>query len=215
VVKRRGPQPIYPAHVGEILLVNFENEDSLKGSTASRSSRPRSSAAKPSPKSAHMATDSTWNAKMKAPFAVLGVRTARGVVTNIAYLPNAERAKAPDNALAERAVRELERYLDDPEFRFALPLAAADTPFRERVRRALSGIPVGESRTYGELARALHTAPRAVGGACGANDIALVVPCHRVVGSLGSLGGFMHAVKGDPLAIKRWLLTHEGYRFGA
>ena len=75
-------------------------------------------------------------------------------------------------------------------------------------------IPVGESRTYGEIARSLHTAPRAVGGACGANPIALVIPCHRVVGSQGSLGGFMGMTDGDPIAIKRWLLTHEGYRFG-
>ena len=162
-----------------------------------------------------MAVDSIFNAKMKTPFAVLGIRTVGKVVTSIEYMPKAERGKAPDNALAERAVRQLERYLDDPEFRFSLSLAAAGTPFRERVRSALTGIPVGESRTYGELARQLHTAPRAVGGACGANDIALVVPCHRVVGSQGSLGGFMHAVDGDPLAIKRWLLRHEGYRFGA
>jgi len=162
-----------------------------------------------------VAIDSTFNAKMKTPFAVLGIRTAAGVVTNIEYLPKSERAKAPDNALAERVMRQVERYFADPEFRFSLPLAAAGTPFRERIREALNAIPVGESRTYGELARRLHTAPRAVGGACGANDIALVVPCHRVVGSQGSLGGFMHAIDGDPLAIKRWLLTHERYRFGA
>jgi len=156
-----------------------------------------------------------YNAKMKTPFAVLGIRTAGTAVTGIEYLPKAERTKAPDNALAERAVRQLERYLDDPQFHFTLPLSPAGTPFRRRVWKALEEIPVGESRTYGELARLLHTAPRAVGGACGANNIALVIPCHRVVGSLGSLGGFMHAVDGDPLAIKRWLLTHEGYRFGA
>jgi methylated-DNA-[protein]-cysteine S-methyltransferase len=157
---------------------------------------------------------SPFNARMKTPFAVLGIRTAGDLITGVEYLPKSERAKAPDNALAERAVRQVERYFADPEFRFTLPLAAAGTPFRQRVRQALAGIPVGESRTYGELARQLHTAPRAVGGACGANDIALVIPCHRVVGSQGSLGGFMHAIDGDPLAIKRWLLVHEGYRFG-
>jgi len=54
----------------------------------------------------------------------------------------------------------------------------------------------------------------AVGGACGANPIALVIPCHRVVGSLGSMGGFMGASEGRPITIKRWLLKHEGYRFG-
>ena len=136
-------------------------------------------------------------------------------MTGIAYLPKSERAQAPTDAVAEQAVRQIERYLDDPHFRFTLRLTPAGTAFRRRVSDALARIPVGESRTYGELARELHTAPRAVGGACAANTIALVIPCHRVVGSQGSLGGFMNAVDGDPIAIKRWLLTHEGYRFGA
>jgi methylated-DNA-[protein]-cysteine S-methyltransferase len=156
-----------------------------------------------------------YSAKLRAPFAVLGIRTAHGVVTSIEFLPQSARAQAPTDALAERVVRQLERYLADSHFRFNLPLAAANTPFRQRFRAALTQIPVGESRTYGELARTLHTAPRAVGGACGANAMAVVVPCHRVVGSQGSLGGFMNAVDDAPLAIKRWLLTHEGYRFGA
>jgi len=181
-----------------------------------------------------------YAAKIRTPFAVLGIRTAGGAVTGIEYLPKSERTKAPDNALAERVVRQVERYLADPHFRFTLPLAAIGTPFRRQVWQAIAGIPVGESRTYGELARLLHTAPRAVGGACGANGIALVIPCHRVVGSQGALGGFMNtkgrperewlplegkarsargapvcAADGDPIAIKRWLLAHEGYRFGA
>ena len=152
---------------------------------------------------------------MNTPFAVLGIRTASGLVTQIEFLSTTDRPLAPTDALAERAVREFERWLDDPHFRFTLPLAPAASEFRQRVRTALTAIPVGESRTYGELARALHTAPRAVGGACGANAIAVVVPCHRVVGSQGSLGGFMGVTHGDPLAVKRWLLAHEGYRFGA
>ena len=162
-----------------------------------------------------MSAQSTYSARMKTPFAVLGIRTAGSAVTGIEYLPKGGRAQAPDNALAARAMRQIERYLADPHFRFSLPLAPVGTAFRRRVWRALEGIPVGESRTYGELARQLHTAARAVGGACGANNIALVIPCHRVVGSQGSLGGFMNAIDGDPIAIKRWLLAHEGYRFGA
>lgn len=157
---------------------------------------------------------SPYSAKMKTPFAVLGIRTADGVVTRIEYLPLSERAQAPTDRVAERVVSEVERYLADPQFRFSLPLALDGTPFRRRVWQSLSSIPVGESRTYGELARALHTAPRAVGGACAANEVALVVPCHRVVGTQGSLGGFMNAMEGNPISIKRWLLTHEGYRFG-
>jgi methylated-DNA-[protein]-cysteine S-methyltransferase len=155
-----------------------------------------------------------YAARLRAPFATLGIHTGGGAVTGIEYLPTSERAQAPVNAIAERACRQLDRYFADPQFRFTLPLAPAGSPFRRRVWDALSAIPVGESRTYGELARRLHTAPRAIGGACGANPIALVIPCHRVVGSQGSLGGFMGVTAGDPIAIKRWLLEHEGYRFG-
>jgi len=156
----------------------------------------------------------SYAARLRTPFAVLGIRTEGGAVTGIEYLSRRERAQAPLDAVAERACRQLERYLADPGWRFTLPLAPSGTAFRRRVWDALAKIPVGESRTYGELARSLHTAPRAIGGACGANPIALVIPCHRVLGSSGSLGGFMGAVDGNPIAIKRWLLTHEGYRFG-
>ena len=156
----------------------------------------------------------TFTARMPTPFAVLGIRTGAGAVTGIEYLSPCERAQAPMDAIAERACRQLERYLADPHWRFTLRLAPAGTAFQRRVWDSLAKIPLGESRTYGELARRLHTAPRAVGGACGSNPIALVIPCHRVVASRGSLGGFMGATEGDPIAIKRWLLTHEGYRFG-
>jgi len=162
-----------------------------------------------------MNDESGFAAKMRAPFAVLGIRTNGRAVTGVAYLPKTERAKEPADAIAERAVRELRCWLDDPRFRFTVPLAPEGTDFRRRVWQSLQAIPVGESRTYGELARTLHTAPRAVGGACGANPIAVIIPCHRVVGTHGSLGGFMGVSDGDPIAIKRWLLTHEGYRFGA
>lgn len=160
-------------------------------------------------------TAPVYAARLRAPFAVLGIRTAQARIIGIEYLATQERALAPSDALAERACRQLERYLADPQFRFTLPLALGGTAFRQRVWQALLQIPVGESRTYGELARLVHSAPRAVGGACGANPIALVVPCHRVVGTHGSLGGFMGVTEGEPIAIKRWLLVHEGYRFGA
>ena len=163
-----------------------------------------------------MRTNTTpYAAKVRAPFATLGIRTAGGKVTGIEYLPRSERAQKPTDPVAAQAVRELERYFADPRHRFALPLAPDGTAFQRRVWDAIATIPVGESRTYGEIARKVRSAPRAVGQACGANPIALVVPCHRVVGSMGSLGGFMNAEGGDPIAVKRWLLEHEGYRFGA
>ncbi|HEY5862381.1 MAG TPA: methylated-DNA--[protein]-cysteine S-methyltransferase [Casimicrobiaceae bacterium] len=143
-------------------------------------------------------------------------------MTDVGYLPAGTPALAPAGRVAERAAREIGRYLDDPEFVFTVPLVPSGTPFQRRVWDAIRAIPLSESRTYGEIARAVRSAPRAIGQACGANRIALIIPCHRVVGSRGALGGFMGAAEGerpgadaaDPLAIKRWLLRHEGYRFG-
>lgn len=153
-------------------------------------------------------------AKLRTPFAVLGIRVSGSALIGVAYLPLSERAMAPANPLAERTCRQIERFLVDPLFRFTLPLAPVGTAFRRRVWDALPAIPVGESRTYGEIARQLGSAPRAIGGACCANPIALIIPCHRVVGRHGALGGFMGVTEGNPIDIKRWLLTHEGYRFG-
>ncbi len=88
----------------------------------------------------------------------------------------------------------------------AIPLDAGGTPFQRRVWEALRGIPPGETRTYAELAEGLGSpkAFRAVGGACGANPIAILVPCHRAVRTDGGLGGFAFG-----LEVKRWLLRHE------
>ena len=155
-----------------------------------------------------------WSATVRAPFATLGVRTDGHAVTELAYLPRDERRIAPRDRVTERAVRELEGYLEDPERVFTVPLAPRGTPFQRRVWHAIGAIPRGESRTYQEIARTVTSAARPVGQACGANPIALIIPCHRVIGSRGAIGGFMHAAQGGPIDIKRWLLVHEGYRFG-
>ncbi len=148
-------------------------------------------------------------ARIAAPFAVIEVHATAVALTRVEFLARSTAELTPSGALAERAAREIQRYLGDPEFRFELPLDPAGSAFRLRVWRALSAIPPGAVRTYGEIARALHSAARPVGQACGANPIPLIVPCHRVVGRQG-LGGFMGAVAGDPIAIKGWLLRHEG-----
>ncbi|HKI61725.1 MAG TPA: methylated-DNA--[protein]-cysteine S-methyltransferase [Mariprofundaceae bacterium] len=86
----------------------------------------------------------------------------------------------------------------------SLPLLAkARTAFQANLRQSLLAIPFGETRTYGELARQLHTAPRALGQALGANPLPLLVPCHRVVAA-GSIGGFSCGVEW-----KRALLEFE------
>ena len=152
-----------------------------------------------------------YASKIATPFAVLGLRTNGSALTELSYLPLDEAVQDPADRIAEIAARQIEAYVTDSGYRFTVPLAPRGTPFQMRVWAALSAIPSGESRTYGDIARAVHSAPRAIGQACGANRIALIIPCHRVTGGQGALGGFMHAAKGDPVAIKRWLLAHEGH----
>jgi methylated-DNA-[protein]-cysteine S-methyltransferase len=108
------------------------------------------------------------------------------------------------------AIREqLEAYFADPAASFDLPLALGGTGFQRRVWQALRSIPAGTTVTYGELAKRLASGPRAVGAACRANPCPIVVPCHRVVAKQG-LGGFAGDTGGRRLAVKKWLLRHEG-----
>ena len=159
-----------------------------------------------------LALDS-YHAKFPAPFAVLGVRIAGEKLTGIDYLPKGAATLDPLDRLAERVCRQIGRYLDDPAFRFDLPFDYRGSEFQCRVWRAIRAIPSGRTLTYLDVARQLRTAPRPVGGACGANRIPLVIPCHRVLGS-GGIGGFMHARRGPGIEIKRWLLKHEGVTSG-
>ncbi len=151
----------------------------------------------------------TYQARHPTPFAVLGIRAAGERLAGIDYLPRGAATLAPLTRFAERACRQIDRYLDDPEYRLDLPFDYAGSEFQCRVWRAIRAIPSGRTLTYLDLARQLRTAPRPVGGACGANRIPLVIPCHRVVAS-GGIGGFMQARRGPGIEIKRWLLRHEG-----
>lgn len=149
-----------------------------------------------------------FDAVIEFPVMHVGVRTDAGSVAEIAYLPTSVATLAPANRLAERAARQLEKYIDDPDTRFDLPLAAVGSPFQRRVWSAISAIPRGEVLTYGRIAKSLRSAPRAVGQACGSNWFPVVIPCHRVVGAK-DLGGFAHHAEGFHIEIKRWLLRHE------
>jgi len=90
------------------------------------------------------------------------------------------------------------------------PLAPRGSPFRQAVWRALLQIPYGQTRTYGELAAALGSSPRAVGGAVGHNPISILIPCHRVVGADGSLTGYAGGTEK-----KRFLLELEHWSMPA
>lgn len=95
----------------------------------------------------------------------------------------------PTPLLAE-AARQIAAYFDGTLSDFDLPLAPPGSDYQKRVWRAMNEIPYGETWTYGELAKRADTVPRAVGGACGANPIPVILPCHRVVAANGGAGGF-------------------------
>ena len=89
---------------------------------------------------------------------------------------------------------------------FDLPLVPAATAFQRRMRDFMLAIPAGETRSYGEAAKSLASAPRAVGQACGRNPIPIIVPCHRIIAAAGRIGGFSG---GEGLPTKRLLLALE------
>lgn len=149
-----------------------------------------------------------FDAVIATPFGALGIR-ARDTVTDIQFLSHAK-PLAPRTALANEVVAQLRAYLRDPAFRFDLPLETGGTAFQQRVWSALRAIRPGRALTYGGLAERLHSGPRAIGGACRANPIPVVVPCHRVVAAHG-LGGFMGGARSGDTRIKQWLLAHEGF----
>jgi methylated-DNA-[protein]-cysteine S-methyltransferase len=111
-----------------------------------------------------------------------------------------------ETPLLRRARDQLQAYFDGKRLSFDLPLAPHGSDFQKRVWAALCAIPPGETRSYADIARAIGSAPRAVGGANGANPIPIIIPCHRVVAADGSLGGYSG---GDGPATKRFLLDLE------
>lgn len=150
----------------------------------------------------------SYQAKMQAPFAVLGIRTIGERVTGIEYLPRAAPTLKPQTAFAREVCRQLAAYLKNPALDFDLPFDYEGTEFQKKVWKTVHSIPCGAVLSYRDVAKRIGSAPRPVGTACGANLIPILIPCHRVVGSRG-IGGFMNARRGAPIEIKRWLLHHE------
>ncbi len=119
---------------------------------------------------------------------------------------HAQPTEDPRAGVLPIAIRQLAEYFAGSRREFELPLNLRGTEFQRRVWRALTGIPYGNTQSYGELARRIENpgAARAVGLANNRNPVPIIVPCHRVIGADGSLTGY-----GGGLDRKRWLLAHE------
>lgn len=123
-----------------------------------------------------------------------------------ARVPLGETTQAPDHPVLAETRAQLTAYFAGTLTQFTVPLDLRGTDFQKAVWTALLAIPFGETRSYADVARAIGrpTATRAVGAANGRNPVSIIAPCHRVVGSNGTLTGFAGG-----LAAKRFLLAHE------
>ena len=149
-----------------------------------------------------------YDAVLPAPMCRLGARFTGDALTRLDFLPADAELSSRIDTRARQVSVQLEAYWQDPRHVFDLFYVPLGTPFQLRVWHALMRIPAGRPTTYGSLAGRLGTAPRAVGQACGANPLPILIPCHRVVAARG-VGGFMHADSGMPLDVKIALLAHE------
>ncbi len=160
--------------------------------------------------------DTAYNAIISAPGFSLGVQCNDDEITRIDFL-EPQAGQPANTSLAGEAVRQLQAYLLNPSFEFGLPLRPSGTAFQRRVWSRIAAIPSGETNSYGQLAKTLNNAPRAVGQACGANPFPVVVPCHRVVRSefkkqktIQLVGNYSGP---GGVAQKQRLLSNEGVLF--
>ncbi|GGB36220.1 methylated-DNA--protein-cysteine methyltransferase [Oceanisphaera marina] len=132
--------------------------------------------------------------------------TQTEVITALHFSDEITQSMAPGSPLQHQACRQLDEYFASQRQHFELPLAPQGTDFQQRVWQALQRIPHGEHRSYKDIALQIDNpkAVRAVGLANSRNPIALIIPCHRVIGASGKLVGYAGGI-----ARKAWLLEHE------
>lgn len=159
-------------------------------------------------------SNNTQYSVIPAPFGRLGITTelvdGSLMLSKLDYLSAKAALIQPQNQLAKEVARQCAMYFKDPHYQFDLPIKPAGTTHQQKVWRSVQDIPVGQTQTYGELAKQIKSGARAVGTACGANPYPLIAPCHRVVSAQG-IGGYMkESSPGLYRQIKIWLLQHEG-----
>lgn len=141
-----------------------------------------------------------------SPIGLLEIRASDQGITHIGFVDEAARTAHP-HPLIERCQAQLAEYFRGERRDFSLPLAPRGTDFQQRVWQRLREVPYGETCSYATISRGIGSpnSHRAVGAANGRNPLAIIVPCHRVIGSNGQLTGYAGG-----LARKQWLLRLEG-----
>jgi methylated-DNA-[protein]-cysteine S-methyltransferase len=145
------------------------------------------------------------HALIATPIGAIRIEGDDAVLTAIRVGGDGPRSAGSAGAV-RRAVEQLEQWFAKEREAFDLVLAPAGTPRGEALRAGLIAVGYGETLSYGALARALGSSPRAIGQLCARNPFPIVVPCHRVLGSGDALGAYS---AGDGPRTKSWLLEHE------
>lgn len=147
-----------------------------------------------------------YKAIIQTPIGKLGISTSGQLLTRLDFLADDTVLMASHEGIIDSIVNQLNQYFQCPSFQFNIPYQLQGSPFQNRVWQTLSKLPLQKTVSYGTLAKKLKTGARAIGNACRANPLPIVIPCHRVIAQ-GNLGGY----KGKKISIKKWLLTHELY----
>lgn len=155
-------------------------------------------------------SEAVYSAFLQSPVGVLKICTTSNSVTHISFHSNemGQHFPFPQEAppVLQQCINELEEYFSGKRQRFEVPVTPSGTPFQQQVWQQLCEIGFGQQRSYAQQAHKLGNikAIRALASANGKNPVVIIIPCHRVIGSDGSLVGF-----GGGLWRKKWLLEHE------
>ncbi|EDY87749.1 methylated-DNA (protein)-cysteine S-methyltransferase [gamma proteobacterium HTCC5015] len=154
-----------------------------------------------------------YDTVLATPFRRLGLSFDQGRLAALDFIDGDQEEVTSLDISVLQAVAEIKQYCQNADHAMNIELQLEGTDFQKRVWQAIADIPKGEVRSYGQLAEQLESSARAVGNACAANPVPVVIPCHRVVAS-DSLGGYCgETFEKSPrglMRIKAWLLLHEG-----
>ncbi len=145
---------------------------------------------------------------LPSPIGSLGLNISANGIQRLFYIKTKQKSHIPTSGFAAKVHRQIMEYFELQRTEFDLPVDIRGTTYQNRVWSEVAKIAYGESLTYGDIAKAINSGPRAVGNACRHNPIPIIIPCHRVV-KKGGIGGYCGSVVGKQIQQKDWLLRHE------
>jgi|MGYP006105098319 methylated-DNA-[protein]-cysteine S-methyltransferase len=153
-------------------------------------------------------TIDTFDYILPSPIGPLGLNISTKGIQRLFYIKTKQDSKIPSTGFGATVYQQVTEYFELQRTKFDLPIDIQGTQYQNKVWSEIAKISYGESLTYGDVANAINSGPRAVGNACRHNPIPIIIPCHRVV-KKGGLGGYCGSIAGREIQQKDWLLRHE------